>query len=864
MESQDSIGELLTHAIDFANVMSNSVDSIYRPIAEEAVAYGKRLNVDVVKCGSHAERLYLPYFSRANDDAIWAIDASTDIDMMFVFENYHVVSDVEKSHMKTDIIQYQLVEAAHPGYFFIIPSKDLSSEDVTKLTVSQVQNIALSSETLKRQLEESIKHSRKGAINLIFMETPTLNGPSVTFESRMNSGVMVSIDCVFGVKCSSWPKQLDNFFTRERHCEWPCVTLLGEIREQGCHLVATGAHGSCLRPFEWRLSSTRAEKMLAWSLSEKQRLAYQIAKSLIKSHDKTKCIASYYVKTALFWLCEERQQSVWTASSNLENIKCILEKIFHFFANKNVPNYFVEENNLVDHFEDEIFVHAIEGLVELNEMLLPRLAQLLQRVSVMPVEFQQTPAEMITSENSKALLEYLCVNFCFGSIAHTILSQIENKTHVNYLYLAETMFKHLTSSSHVEQIDTTVKHATNERLSCQEVNKDQTQDVLLNKMWSLSRSGLHSACSLLENIIQYFQSKESDMEIIWKLCVELENIAATLLNGYCQPQNAGTTVVNDCIYLLDRSAHLHHEYAFTYTQKYWKQYPRYRIEPTNNPNKLSFYFLEMWIILLIKYQREGNCQFGIIGRGNKDNMRLPICVRRLVDFMLFYDNDKTWVLLQIDSALFGGKPIANSLKIKCIQHSSTNLKMDGLINLTKLKIRAKAYRTDVEKGHLQVELGKLCCIKGKQCNYSEDQSKWHSRSQEYFRDALSSCPSDISVKVDFAAFLFTTNRNNESIGLLQDVFTCAGEGTTVNTYNINTYRTLPEGLQELVGNKFPIVIPSLLIGCYYILATYKTIKMSRDHSLFGKIVACLKDAVSSSDEDTRKLGQHIITAFLSH
>ncbi|XP_060082734.1 uncharacterized protein LOC132562028 [Ylistrum balloti] len=854
MDSQDSVAELLTHAIDFANVMSYSVDTVYKPIAEEAVAYGKRLNVDVVKCGSHAERMYLPYFSRSNDKAVWATDASTDIDMMFVFDNYSIVSDIQTQDKENilHINQYQLVEAKHPGYYYMLPIT------VEPCEMSQIQQVGLSSETLKMQLESSIMQNRNSSVNLLFMEKPTLNGPSVTFQSRANSGVMISIDCVFGVKCSSWPRRLEKFFTRVENCDWPGSDILKDIRDQGCHLVAIGSHGSVLRPYEWRLSSTRAERMLALSLSAKQRLAYQIVKSMIKSHEKTKCISSYYIKTALFWLCEERHIDVWAESTNLQNVKSLLQKVLQFVSNKNVPNYFIEENNLVDHFEDEMFAQANEGLLELCKTLLQGLAQLLELVSVMPVEFQHTPKEMVTSGNSRELLEYLCVNFCFASMVYTISSQIENKTHVNYLFLAEAIFKHLTSSSQIGQIDTFMTQvATGHSLL-------QTPGAPFKEGWSLSRSGLNSACSLLENTLQYFQAKETDLEVIWKLCTEVANIAATLLHGYCQPTDVGTSVANDCIYLLDKSAQLHHEYAFAYTQKYWTRYPQYRIEPTKNPNKLSYYFLEMWIMILIKYKREDNHQFGRIGRGNEDNMRLPICVRRLVDFMLFYDYDKTWVLLQIDSSLFGGRPIANSLKLRRIEHSSTNWKLDGVINLTKLKLRAKAYKTDKEKCQLQAELGKLWHVKGKKEYSFDEPEKSLSHSQEHFREALNSCPSDVSAKVDLALLLMTCNRFNESLGLLREAFNSEEGGSSVNTYDLNTYRTLLGNIQEFFDNKFPVVIPTLLLACYYVLAIHKSIKVSRDQSLFDQLLVCLKEAISTSDDKIQRFGRFILAEFLSH
>ncbi|XP_069137037.1 uncharacterized protein [Argopecten irradians] len=859
MDSRDSIGELLTNAIAFANVMNYSVDTIYKPIAEEAVAYGNSLNVEVVKCGSHAERLYLPYFSKAEKDSKIAIDASTDIDMMFVFDNYKIVSDTWTADREQppDTSLYQLVEATRPGYYYIIPSTVVSLAKSGALSTSQIKNDGLSSEILKTQLEKSIAQSKKRQVNLIFMEMPTFNGPSVTFQSRQNSGVMTSIDCVFGVKCSSWPKRVDNFFTRVMDREWPGSAIVRDIKEQGCHLVAIGSHGSPLRPFEWRLSSTKAEKMLALSLSEKQRLAYQITKSLIKSDETTKCISSYYVKTALFWLCEVRPVIIWTESSNMENIRCLMDKMYEFLTKKNVPNYFVEENNLVNHFEEDIFMQATNGLVELRNTLTPRLAQFLEHVSVMPFEVQQTPQELVTSGSLKKLLEYLCVNFCFASMVHTILSQLENKTHVNYLFLAENIFKHLTSSSESDQM---------------ELNETQTENTqphyqkrrLLHEGWSLSRAGLHSACSLLESILQYFQSKDSGHEVVWKLCTELANTASTLLSGYCQTNQVGTPVVDDCMYLLDRSAYLHHEYAFSYTHEYWKRYPKYRIQPNTNPNKLSVYFLEMWIMVLIKYQREGDYQFGKIGHGNNDTMRLPICVRRLVEFMFFYDFDKSWVLLQIDSALFGGKSIANGLKTKRIQHESPMFRREGMINLIKLKLRAKAFTTNKEKCLMHKDLGKMYHMKTQLDDPPEELRRLQKPALEQFTDAITSCPSDVSAKVDFAVFLMQSKHFNASLDHCRDSFQLGEGEATVTTYDANTYGFLPERLREIVGDTLPVTIPSVLLACYCVLTIYKSVRTLRDEALFHHIGKCLMEAISSNNDIAGKLGVYIITHFLSY
>ena len=90
---------------------------------------------------------------------------------------------------------------------------------------------------------------------------------------------------------------------------------------------------------------------LARSLSKYQRFSFLIIRLMIR-YFKAKCplvVSTYYLKTTLFWLCEEIPVAQWTDKNISVNTTKLLDKFIEFLENRNLPNYFIRTNNMISH-----------------------------------------------------------------------------------------------------------------------------------------------------------------------------------------------------------------------------------------------------------------------------------------------------------------------------------------------------------------------------------------------------------------------------------------------------------------------------------------------------------------------------------
>ena len=90
---------------------------------------------------------------------------------------------------------------------------------------------------------------------------------------------------------------------------------------------------------------------LARSLSKYQRFSFLIIRLMIRCF-KAKCplvVSTYYLKTTLFWLCEEIPVAQWTDKNISVNTTKLLDKFIEFLENRNLPNYFIRTNNMISH-----------------------------------------------------------------------------------------------------------------------------------------------------------------------------------------------------------------------------------------------------------------------------------------------------------------------------------------------------------------------------------------------------------------------------------------------------------------------------------------------------------------------------------
>ena len=174
----------------------------------------------------------------------------------------------------------------------------------------------------------------------------SINGPACSFVlSAKNAFFPSDYDMVPCLHVPVWWFS-DEFFTRHRRYNWPSKNMLDDIKRYGLHLVPVGAPGSSTEKLEWRLSFSRAEVEVASDLTDLQRcavVAFKICKTALGKNGKM--IKSYFIKTALLWLCEQTPTEDWKSVTH--GVLMLLDYLDEAVSKRNLPCFFWSRINLL-------------------------------------------------------------------------------------------------------------------------------------------------------------------------------------------------------------------------------------------------------------------------------------------------------------------------------------------------------------------------------------------------------------------------------------------------------------------------------------------------------------------------------------
>ena len=174
------------------------------------------------------------------------------------------------------------------------------------------------------------------------------HGPALLFSGTEN-GINKDNDIVVSLKCYGWPRQSKNFLQRIEHKDIPNVTI------SAFHVIPV-AHPESSRPdIEYRISFSVAEKHIIRKWSTKQARCYYLCKNVcdnfMKPDDNSqKGLCSYFIKTVMFWMCEQKPQNFWEEKDLVECAQEIWVIIAEMVRNNVLPHYFIPDNNLINLF----------------------------------------------------------------------------------------------------------------------------------------------------------------------------------------------------------------------------------------------------------------------------------------------------------------------------------------------------------------------------------------------------------------------------------------------------------------------------------------------------------------------------------
>ncbi|XP_065927434.1 uncharacterized protein [Magallana gigas] len=147
-----------------------------------------------------------------------------------------------------------------------------------------------------------------------------------------------------------WPPSASSWINR---CHaWPPPHVVNDIIRNGCHFVAIGHKSGNHTDNEWRISFSRAEYKLVYSMNHTQFLTYGLLKLFLKEiinnglRDGDKLLCSYHIKTAVFWAIQQNALPHWHPNNLLLGFWVCFKLLLKWVYEGNCPNFFIPENNM--------------------------------------------------------------------------------------------------------------------------------------------------------------------------------------------------------------------------------------------------------------------------------------------------------------------------------------------------------------------------------------------------------------------------------------------------------------------------------------------------------------------------------------
>ena len=329
------------------------------------------------QCGSISERLELPLLFKnvATDRQQWLVP---DFDLMFSFSTLCLLVRDNRpinSYMEMETISHApgfchvLVKSESPNVNSVTTGEYLDRLKLQKMFIKFLNslNSDLYSIPTVVQSDKPDDSDRTSFSGLLHQSFRIKSDPTINMDVEFDSILSLPFKC---------PQEIENsFLERVQSKHFPRLEneILKEIfKTRGCHLVPKYHPDSDNRECEWRISFSVIERVLANTLSDMQRTCYRVLKAVVRSviNDKVpkeQKLVTYYLKTTLFWLCEETPHHIWTLK-NLGSLWFkLVDKLIIFLQKGVLPNYFIVTCNLLD--KDSLICRSmwIERLQEIRK-----------------------------------------------------------------------------------------------------------------------------------------------------------------------------------------------------------------------------------------------------------------------------------------------------------------------------------------------------------------------------------------------------------------------------------------------------------------------------------------------------------------
>ncbi|XP_062611211.1 uncharacterized protein LOC134273060 [Saccostrea cucullata] len=389
---------------------------------------------------------------------------TSDIDLIFWHTNQRVVWNLSQTRYYNNH-RYKLFlcdcSISPPGFSllrFLIPSGSIK----TSSCIISIESMDILSALVRRNGYLLISSSlyRKN-MRPVVHPVSTLHGPCA---SRIHAGVEYDYAHCFAT--DFWPPPAASWI--DRCHSWPQPHVVWDIIRSGCHFVPIGHKLSNYEDHEWRISFSRAEQILVYSMNHTQFLTYGFLKLILKEvinnglGEEDKLLCSYHMKTAVFWVIQRNTVPHWCPQNLLlcfwKCFKLILKWVYEGVC----PNFFIPQNNMYlskihGDKQNQLFIrlHAFyeKGLISLlhsssiwpyvlKVLYNPRLSICTDEGNLFPeFEIDLTLFNCITCEDVYGIANLLRCMKCLRAVEQLINTPLTP-------YHVATLQKHTTSIFH--------------------------------------------------------------------------------------------------------------------------------------------------------------------------------------------------------------------------------------------------------------------------------------------------------------------------------------------------------------------------------------------------------------------------------
>lgn len=269
-----------------------------------------------VTVGSVAEGLYEP---------------TSRLDIIFILKWIKVVTD-NPEKMLSEVHSYISIDKDHdyPGYCFLTVHSGFEYELISNCVKRKGQSFHLSSRLFK-----------------LFLMGESAN-------SLSNSNCSLSWTYALG------PCEIGNIWTfiSSKNRKFITKYLRLNLMRLGVLLIPEGHPRSPGRDLQWRISFDLQEKMLVRSFSYIQFITFVLLKTYLthKLSVNTGTVniesLSRIIKNVMFWQLDESDWKTWTFSNFFRNFVSCYDKLMFFMSSKNVPNFFIPDQNLLTNTDE--------------------------------------------------------------------------------------------------------------------------------------------------------------------------------------------------------------------------------------------------------------------------------------------------------------------------------------------------------------------------------------------------------------------------------------------------------------------------------------------------------------------------------